>query len=294
MNDATDTDTAAVNGEQVQETEVQETEQLPLQRRLGIVLSRNDTNVSSDELRQLIAETETAAAEADVAAQQFKAASLDLDCEDPVAADQAQKAKMVERQRLLLTLPRLEDKLRSAVGQENHDRWRADRDRVAAKRDAAVRNFRAYPEIIAELIEIFQEAKAVDAEVDRVNQSASAMGCEHLQHVEVLARKIPDGRHTREQPEISETCVLPDWNHSNKQAWPPPRQSLGLLIAAASPPAYHPGDRWFEQQNERRAAQDADDKIMTDYYQRVAKEREAKEAKEAALADAERQRQGYP
>jgi hypothetical protein len=107
----------------VQDVQEQEQPRLSLQRRLGIVLSRDD-HVGSDEIRTLIQEVTNTAAEASVAAQQFKAASLSVDCEDVVAADSAQKAAMLERQRLLATLPRLEDKLRTSVRRENHDRYR--------------------------------------------------------------------------------------------------------------------------------------------------------------------------
>jgi hypothetical protein len=44
-------------------------------------------------------------------------------------------------------------------------RWLADFKRVAAKRDAAAERYRRYPELIAQLIEIFQQAASVDQEV---------------------------------------------------------------------------------------------------------------------------------
>jgi hypothetical protein len=78
------------------------------------VLSRDD-HVSSDELRSLIDEVNDTAAEAYTAAQEFKAMSLDVDCEDVVAADNVQKASMLERQRLEATKPRLQEKLAAAV-----------------------------------------------------------------------------------------------------------------------------------------------------------------------------------
>jgi hypothetical protein len=284
----TDTD-AELKDEQVQETgEVQQEERprLSLPKRLGVVLSR-DEHVSVDELKELLNEVNETADQKYTAAQEYKAASLDVDCEDPVAADHAKKALMLGRQRLLLCIPRLEDKIRFAIRRDRRLSFEAVYRRTKAKVQEAAEKYAAYPDIIDELVDLFKMAKAVDAEVDEVNKNASAMGCEHLKHCEVLARNLPDGRHTREQPEISETIVLPDWTNSNKQVWPPPRQSLGLLIAAASPPAANIAhtDRWYEAQGDRRAEQKAEQQRVAEHYdnqQRLKEEREAREAQERA------------
>jgi hypothetical protein len=258
------------------------------------VLSR-DEHVSVDELKELLNEVNETADQKYTAAQEYKAASLDVDCEDPVAADHAQKALMLERQRLLLCIPRLEDKIRFAIRRDRRLSFEAVYRRTKAKVQEAAEKYAAYPDIIDELVDLFKMAKAVDAEVDEVNKNASAMGCEHLKHCEVLARNLPDGRHTREQPCISDTIVLPDWKQSNKQVWPPPRQSLGLLIAAASPPAANIAhtDRWYESQSEKRAEIEAQNQMTAAYYQRVERERQEREAREDALAKAERARSGH-
>ena len=174
--------------EQQQDVQEQERPRLSLQRRLGVVLSRNDTNISADELRQLIDET-TAAEEADTTAQMQKAASLSLDCDDPVAADERQKAAMLERQRLYACMPRLEERLAAAVRRENRDRWMADRNRVAARRDAAAKHFREVRDIFADLVEIFKLAAEVDREVDRIN-AANPGNIAPLASVELRARKL--------------------------------------------------------------------------------------------------------
>jgi hypothetical protein len=301
MND-TETD-AELNGKEEQETELQDEVQvqeqeserprLSLQKRLGVVLSR-DEHVSADELKELLDEVNETADQKYAAAQEYKSASLDVNCEDVVGADNAQKALMLERQRLLMCIPRLEDKIRAAIRRDRRQSFEAVYRRTKAKLQEAAEKYAAYPDIIGELVDLFKLAKSVDAEVDAVNQNASAMGCEHLKHVEVLARNLPEGRFTREQPEISDTIVLPEWKNSNKQAWPPPRQSLGLLIAAASPPSYHPGDRWYEQQGDRRAEQEAEQARTATYYARQEQERQEREAREDALAAEERQRSGHP
>jgi hypothetical protein len=246
--------------------------------------------VSSDEIRMLIEEVTSTVDELTVSAQQYKAASLDLDCADPAGADAAQKAAMLERQRLIACRPRLEDHLRSAVRSENRRRGLAHFRRVEVKlKDAAEKFAVAYPEIVDKLIALFKMAKAVDQEVDSAN--ASATGDERLVHVEVLARNLPEGRFTREQPEIALNCVLPDFEQSSKQAWPPPRVPIGVLVAASMAPSYSPArtDQWATVRGERDEAIKADQQRVAEFYDRAAKEREEREAREAREAQ-ERQR----
>jgi hypothetical protein len=259
---------------------------------LGVVLSR-DEHVSVDELKQLVEETETAAAELTVAAQAYKTASLDLDCADPVAADHKQKELMSERQRLEMVKPRLQERLAAAVRRERRETWEADFRRVEAKLEKAAENFATrVPAIIDELISIFQQAKAVDQEVDRVN--GSAVGSERLQYCELAARNLD--RHTRDMPSLAEVTTLFDFKQSSKQIWPPPRQSIGLLLTESMPPVRDPRYTadWASAYDERRAEQEAEPQRVAKFYEDQQKAREQREAREDALAAAERQRQGYP
>jgi hypothetical protein len=117
------------------QNEATERPRLSLQRRLGIVLSRDD-HVSSDELRQLIEETETAAQAAHDKGQHHHDRCLSMDCDDLVAEKGAERAAMLERSRLEMVKPRLAAKLSSVLRRENTDRYLADRNRVAARADS--------------------------------------------------------------------------------------------------------------------------------------------------------------
>jgi hypothetical protein len=252
---------------------------LSLQRRLGIVLSRDD-HVSRDEIRALVQEVDDEAARLDVAAKEFKAASLDLECTDPVAADKRQKECMIERQRYEAIKPRLEEKLAAAVRRENHDRWLSDKNRVIAKRDACVKKYRDIPEIVAELIDLFLEAKTVDTEIDRVNAGGPS-NAPRLAGVELTARRL--SAFTRENPSLAEVTTLFDWRESSKQIWPPPQKSFGLIMAESmTPPSPDPrySDRWFESQGDRRAEQEAAAARTADYYERQNRLREEREQQE--------------
>jgi hypothetical protein len=284
----TDTDDVQVNGEAQQE---EQQPRLSLQRRLGIVLSRDD-HCSSDELRALIQETTDAVAEADEKAQRYHQQTLDIACDDPAAAKEAERESVLTRQRLLIAQSRTEEKLATVVRRENRDRWMADRNRVAAKRDAAAKQFREVPDYFDDLVAIFKLAAEVDLEVQRVN-AANPTGSEPLKSVECHARGIP--AFSRSQPSIISTTQLPQWSDSQRMVWPPKPVPLGVLVAgsmAAHNPAYT--DRWYEHQGDRRAEQEADQQRTAAYYARQEQERQEREAREDALAAAERQRQGYP
>ena len=244
----TDAQQQQVNGEA---TERPHTD---LQKRLGTTLSRDDT-VGSDELRGLIKECDDSMVEIEIAIHAYETAALRIECQDPLASKQAAEALGLEQRRFELVKLRLCERLAHAIRRERREAWEADFLRVEEKVEAAAQRFSKYPALVAELISIFQEAKAVDAEVDRIN--GSAMGSERLLYVELAARGGLD-RHDRENPSLAETVTLFDWKNSSKQIWPPPRQSMGVLMAQSMVPAYHPGDRWYKAQADRRAEQESE------------------------------------
>jgi hypothetical protein len=293
MND-TDTTTETADEVELKDEVQRETEQphLSLQQRLGRVLSRDDTNVSSDELRGLIQECTDAIAEADGQAQYYHQQTLDIACDDPRAAKEAERECVLTRQRLLIAQSRTEEKLAKIVRRENHDRWRADRNRVAARRDEASRQFREVRDYFDDLVAIFKLAAQVDLEVQRVNAS-NPTGGEPLRTVECHARGI--AAFSRSQPSIAATTQLPQWSDSERMLWPPKTVPLGVLVAesmGAPDPRYT--DRWYEHQADRRAEQEAEAARTAKFYEDQQKAKEQREQHEAALAAEERARSGHP
>jgi hypothetical protein len=74
--------------------------------------------------------------------------------------------------RLRTLLPRLQQRLLEVQAAASAARWDADFQKVATKRDAAAKKFTRYPELVAELCDMFHEAAAVDKECSEVNGSA--------------------------------------------------------------------------------------------------------------------------
>jgi hypothetical protein len=256
-----------------QMTEV--TELASLQVRLGRVLANGAT--SSDEIRDLISETDRAAQAAHDKADRHHDACLSLACDDLDAEKTAERTAMLENQRLEMVKPRLREKLSAIVRRENHDRYMADRNRVAARRDGAAKHYRELRDIFADVVEIFQLAAEVDAEVARVN--AANLG-EPLLSVECHARGLE--AFSRSQPSITTNCVLPDWADSQRNLWPPRPISMGVLVAGSmvQSPDKRFSDRWHETTQDRRAEQEAEQQRTAEYYARQEQERQEREARE--------------
>jgi hypothetical protein len=275
----TDTDARQVNGEEVQQQpEATERPRLSLERRVGVALANNGINTSSDEIRMLIEEVETAAAEATVLAQEFKRASLDVDNDDPLTADRQHRELAIHRERLLITIPHLRKRLATVVSLENTDRYVADRNKVAARRDDAAKQFCEIRDIFDDLVDLFSLVAEVDAEVNRVNAS-NPTGGEPLATVECYARRID--AFSRSQPSIVANTQLPDWSDSQRLLWPPPRTPMSVLVAGAmsSSPDPRYTDNWAAAYEERRAEQEAEAARTAAYYAEQHRAREEREAK---------------
>jgi hypothetical protein len=142
----------------------------------------------SGDLEALLAEVEEAITAAQAEAKEQHALARDIACTDYTAAHARAVAAELTIDRLQGVVPDLQAKLRQATAQEYRERWLADLRHVEAKRDVAAKAFARYPEIVDELITIFQQAEATDKEVQRVN--AAALGSQRLQTVELHARKF--------------------------------------------------------------------------------------------------------
>ena len=91
---------------------------------------------------------------------------------DAKSAREAMVAAEFDRDRLHTLLPRLQERLQQVEAAEAHARWLAGYERVSTMVEKSVQRIAKYPELINELINLFQDAEAVDKEVSRVNGSA--------------------------------------------------------------------------------------------------------------------------
>jgi hypothetical protein len=246
-----------------------------LEKRIAKTLSNG--HAGSEDLMELVAEVEAAAVKADTAAQAARGRANDLlVAPDGRAAREEVVVADLRRDRLRAVLPRLHEQMRAAKATEFRERWLNDYNRVAAARDALAQEFAAVaPAAIAELVDLFQRAAAVDREVARVNGSAPG-GAAQLLGVELTARKLQG--FSRDTPAIAERIQLPDWKHSDCKLWPPPTASVGVtlaaaMVAAATDPRRY-SDKWYEVQEEDKQARRAENERLAEYYQQQSKQQE--------------------
>jgi hypothetical protein len=198
-----------------------------LEKKIATALA--DKDIASSNLAALIAETETAIAAADQAAEAERDKALDPALSpDPNAAREAVEAAKFTRDRLRTLLPRLHE----AQAAEYAARWESEYERVEAKRDELARKYAEYPKLVAQLVDLFGSAKAVDEEVSRINGLAPPGEHRRLRGVELTARGLES--FSTADPPIAKRVQLPDWAHSARMAWPPPRPFDPASFAPAS------------------------------------------------------------
>ncbi|MFY9898283.1 MAG: hypothetical protein WAK67_10865 [Xanthobacteraceae bacterium] len=94
---------------------------------------------------------------------------------------------------------------------------------------------------------------------------------------ELIARNLEG--FDRERPSLLAEVHLLDWD-SGRQAWPPPRPSMASAFAATFLPAHDPAN-WANDYERRAAAQQAERQRMAQYYERLTKDQEERENREA-------------
>ena len=119
---------------------------------------------------------------------------------------------------------------------------------------------------MAQLVDLFRRAELVDKEISRVNGSAPEGERRRLAEVELAARNLES--FSTADPSIAKAVRLPDWGHSVKTAWPPPRLFDSALFAPVPADRRYSADWWQVKEEEARAVQER--------QEREEKEREAK------------------
>ena len=169
----------------------------------------------------------------------------------------------------------------------------SDYEAMRIKRDEAAKRFERVQTLFAELIDLFDEAKAVDREVSVVNGSAPPGEFRRLHGVELTARNLP--AFSREQPPLASKLQLPDYDRSDRFEFPPPTVPAAVLIAAPPtythrtiptpsappPPPSHfgTGDWWRDNEQIKNASRAESERIRT-YYDGQARAREKREKEE--------------
>ncbi len=206
------------------------TEETPtLEQKISAALV--DADIASADLSALVSASEAAIVAAERMAAAAKQKALDPALSpDPKVARATMEDAQFAATRLRTLLPRLQQRLAEVAAAEELAQWEAERARVQAMVEAAAEKFAAqYPKLVAELVELFRLAEEVDEEVRRVNGSAPTGAHARLRGVELVARDL-DG-FSRDQPQITKTVRLPDWQRSSDDLWPP-RQPIDPRLFA--------------------------------------------------------------
>jgi hypothetical protein len=261
-----------------------------LEKRVVTVLTGNGNLASAAELTELIRETEVFVQASLDVAEAERIRSLDLvQCPDPGEAHQRIVAARLSAERFSASLPKLRDKLSTALAAETNDRWSADYRKVEQKLNAAVTAFEGFSQHAEAIAQMFALAEQVDRAVSDLNGRAPDNEHRRLRSVELTARGMSG--FTRDNPSLASTTALPDWDHSARTVWPP-RPSTTLAVMAAGMTVPHPGPAWStpEVQAQRRAEAEKENAQMAVYHDQAAKDEQDRINRQ----EVERFRQAHP
>jgi hypothetical protein len=227
-----------------------------------IIAALADANITTVTLNELLDATENGIEEAKRdAARQRELAFDPVLSPDPKAAREALDDSAILVGRLQTLQTRLERRLATAIAAEQHASWLKDYNEVMAKRDAAAEEFKEYPELVNQLLDLLHTARQVDVECDRVNGEAPQGEPRRLLGVELTARNLKI--FSISQPKISDRIALPD-AQGDRMLWPPPQ--LNPTVFAPHPPNPHFSADWGlireqqEQQVREQAVRDGEER----------------------------------
>jgi len=242
-----------------------------------IVSMLDNPNAGSETLEDLIREVSDAAATAQAGAVEARAKLTDLVASpDPRAAREAVAELETTQARLQASLPRLREKLSSAIQIERTAKFWEDHKHVKARLEIAVEQFKTFDQHSQAIVRIFLLAAEVDKEISALNSFASEIGIDRrLRSVELTARSMM--QFTRDNPSLTTTTTLPDSNHSAKTIWPQRSPTaMAAEFAQTMMAPSHGGANWSSAAElaRRRAAIEADQARSAAYHEQAAKDEE--------------------
>jgi hypothetical protein len=257
----------------------------PLAQRISAALE-NDA-ITSTTIAALFGEVETAIAEAEHAAADANQRALDPTIEDAEAARQQRDDCCFRLERLKAALAPLQARYSQVRLAERKAAWRADYAAVKAKRDSCADKLQSLYELTLQLVEVLEEAKEIDEQVEAVNRGAPANEHDRLLTVECAARQVTSVG-VNSVLSLMNELKLPHWSTPGL-AWPPPVSPI--LPEQVIPAAWlrHPGDNWAAHQQAAKEQAAAEAKRVRDYHARQQREQEERVNAQAKAAQARRQ-----
>jgi hypothetical protein len=217
------------------------------------IASALTADVKSADIAALVAETEVAITQA---AEAERAKVLDpIVSPDAAMAHGAMTEAAFMRERLRTVLPRLQQRYQEVMAHEYHAQWEKDFETVKVKHDALAAEFReVYRQAMAKLVDLLTRMTACDRACYRVNASAPAGEPRRLAGAELAARGLE--RFTVADPSIVRELKLPDFERSDRMAWPPPQTFDSALISPLSASRRYSADWGLAAEEEARASQE--------------------------------------
>ena len=233
------------------------------------VAALSDNTLEARAIADLITETEKATSDAEVIATRMQEIALDPDASpDAAKAKEAAEFATFVAKRVNNILPRLRSAHQRVAATERATRWKRTADQVEERRDELTELFsKVYPDLINQIVDLFNKVKFTNAEVDTINSVAPNSESRRLLPVGVRA-------------DIAIGTKLLDL--SGKQVWPTPQPAI--LPEQVMPVMSHPGRDWARANQQRDAERHAEAKRVASFYANQQKVREDKENAEARAA----------
>jgi hypothetical protein len=211
-----------------------------------IVKALTDEAIASNDLANLLMETETAITVADNDATVTEATALDpLRSPDPVKARAVMEDAKFRATRLRNLLPRLQERSEQVSKREIEAAWIIRYDALKPQRDALAEEIKTvYAEAVAKLVPMLSRIEQINAEVSRLHQSKP-----------LRAYGDDDGRWLAAIPTLAD-LKLPNPDMPGEFSWPPP---ANINYANIMPIFQNPGADWGQAkqaENARRRAED--------------------------------------
>jgi len=250
-----------------------------LEQRIVAALANND--IVSTDLAMLIGEIEVAIVEVDTIAETAHKQALDPALSPNLSEARAAKENAeLAAARLRTLLRRSQQRLEDVRERETLAQWHGNYEALRIEGDALADEFaETYPECERRIASLLSRMAAHNAKASDLHRARPAGVALHLIEPELVARGLES--FTTANPSISKTMQLPDFEHSNRMAWPPPSTPLAVLASQAVPALAHSGGEWWRGREERAAAQRAEQERVAAYYADQQRRREEREAAEA-------------
>ena len=255
-------------------------------------------DLGAAELAALMTEVQSAISEADaLASKECQRAQnpLATSAADARAARKAMDDAQFVADRLRTLLPLLVQQHQEVVRREALTSWQAQYAEIEAQRDAVAAELaQTYPQLVSQLLDLFQRVAVMDAEISRINISAPYGVSDRLARTELVARGLSD---PIMQPDVvlMDHVRLPHFKRGDGAvlAWPPPQPLFIPTIPPEALAAWHMGpDTHLRREAEVRQRMAREDEA---FERRLAeaRAREQERIVNARLAAQEEQRAAW-